>query len=67
MSVGSEFPVNLSGMGGFCALKHYLQEKTTTASRPWDVDRDGFEGAERSLEREAHARARGGTNSIRYQ
>ena len=40
---GSEFPINMSGMGGFCALKALsTREDFQTASRPWDVDRDGF-------------------------
>ena len=68
---GSEFPVNLSGMGGFCALKALsTREDYKTASRPWDVDRDGFVVGEGAavliLEREAHARARGVEILARY-
>ena len=41
---GSEFPVNLSGMAvSLCLLKALsTREDFKTASRPWDVDRDGF-------------------------
>ena len=68
---GSEFPINMSGMGGFCALKALsTREDFRTASRPWDIDRDGFVVGEGSavlvLEREAHARARGVEILARY-
>ena len=41
---GAEACVNLSGVGGFCACKALSErnDDPTTASRPFDKDRDGF-------------------------
>ena len=62
---GSEAAVNVMGMGGFNALKALStrNESPTTASRPFDLDRDGFvlgEGAGALiLEEYEHAIKRG--------
>jgi 3-oxoacyl-[acyl-carrier-protein] synthase II len=62
---GSEAAVNEAGIGGFNALKALStrNDDPTTASRPFDVDRDGFvlgEGAGALiLEEMNHALARG--------
>lgn len=62
---GSEAPITRSGIGGFGAMKALStrNESPETASRPFDVDRDGFvmgEGAgSLILEELEHARARG--------
>lgn len=62
---GSEAAVNESGVGGFNAMKALSQrnDDPTTASRPFDVDRDGFvlgEGAGAIiLEEYEHAVQRG--------
>lgn len=62
---GSEAPVTPASVGGFCAMKamSVRNEDPTTASRPFDVDRDGFvmgEGAGALiLEEYEHAKARG--------
>ncbi len=65
ISGGSEAAVNEAGVGGFNAM-HALSERNddpTTASRPFDVDRDGFvlgEGAGAMiLEEYEHAVKRG--------
>lgn len=65
ISGGSEAGVNTAGIGGFNAL-HALSTRNddpTTASRPFDKDRDGFvvgEGAGALiLEEYEHAKARG--------
>lgn len=65
ISGGSEAAVNEAGVGGFNAM-HALSERNdspTTASRPFDVDRDGFvlgEGAGAIiLEEYEHAMRRG--------
>lgn len=65
ISGGSEAAVNEAGVGGFNAM-HALSERNdspTTASRPFDVDRDGFvlgEGAGAIiLEEYEHAMSRG--------
>ena len=62
---GSEAAVNEAGIGGFNAM-HALSERNDspeTASRPFDLDRDGFVVGEGSaciiLEEYEHARARG--------
>lgn len=62
---GSEAAVNEAGIGGFGAM-HALSERNDspeTASRPYDLDRDGFVLGEGSacliLEEYEHARARG--------
>ena len=62
---GAEATVSPLGMGGFCAARALStrNEDPTTASRPWDRDRDGFvlgEGAGcMVLEEYEHAKARG--------
>ncbi|MBK9400113.1 MAG: beta-ketoacyl-ACP synthase II [Bacteroidetes bacterium] len=62
---GSEAAVNEAGIGGFGAM-HALSERNddpATASRPFDLDRDGFVLGEGSgcliLEELEHAKARG--------
>ncbi len=65
VSGGSEACVNEMGMGGFNALKALStrNESPETASRPFDVDRDGFVLGEGSgaliLEEYEHAKKRG--------
>jgi len=67
VSGGSEAAVNEIGMGGFNALKALStrNESPETASRPFDLDRDGFvlgEGAGALiLEEHEHAKRRGAT------
>jgi 3-oxoacyl-[acyl-carrier-protein] synthase II len=62
---GSEAPVTEASVGGFCAMKAMStrNDDPTTASRPFDVERDGFvmgEGAGALiLEEYEHAKARG--------
>jgi 3-oxoacyl-[acyl-carrier-protein] synthase II len=62
---GSEAPITPASMGGFNSLKAMStnNEHPELASRPWDVDRDGFvmgEGAGALiLEEYEHAKARG--------
>lgn len=62
---GSEAAVNEAGIGGFGALKALStrNDDPQTASRPFDVDRDGFVmgegGAALVLEEYEHAKARG--------
>jgi 3-oxoacyl-[acyl-carrier-protein] synthase II len=62
---GSEATVTLLGIGGFCALKALSErnDDPKTASRPFNIDRDGFvvgEGAGALvLEELEHARRRG--------
>lgn len=62
---GSEATVSPLGVGGFAAMRALStrNDDPTTASRPWDKDRDGFvlgEGAGvMVLEEYEHARARG--------
>lgn len=64
---GSEAAVNEMGMGGFNALKALStrNESPETASRPFDLDRDGFVLGEGSgaliLEEYEHAKKRGAT------
>ncbi len=65
MSGGSEACVNESGIGGFNALKALStrNDDPKTASRPFDVDREGFVLGEGSgaivIEELEHAKARG--------
>lgn len=62
---GAEAPVNLVGMGGFCALKAMStrNDEPQKASRPWNLGRDGFVIGEGAgvllLESLEHAKARG--------
>lgn len=62
---GSEAPITEASVGGFCAMKamSVRNDDPLTASRPFDVDRDGFvmgEGAGALvLEEYEHARKRG--------
>lgn len=62
---GSEAPVTEASVGGFCAMKAMStrNDDPATASRPFDVERDGFvmgEGAGALvLEEYEHAKARG--------
>lgn len=62
---GSEATVSPLGVGGFCAARALSSrnDDPATASRPWDVDRDGFVLGEGAgilvLEEYEHARARG--------
>jgi 3-oxoacyl-[acyl-carrier-protein] synthase II len=62
---GAESTVSPLGIGGFAAMRALStrNDDPTTASRPWDVDRDGFvlgEGAGALvLEEYEHARKRG--------
>lgn len=64
---GAEAPINEIGLAGFCAARAMSSrnEEPLRASRPFDVDRDGFvmgEGASvLVLEDLAHAQARGAT------
>lgn len=62
---GSEATINESGIGGFNAMKALSEnnEEMVTASRPFDVSRDGFVmgegGVALMLEEYEHAKARG--------
>jgi 3-oxoacyl-[acyl-carrier-protein] synthase II len=62
---GAEGTVSPLGVGGFCAARALStrNDEPTAASRPWDVDRDGFVLGEGAgvlvLEEYEHARARG--------
>jgi 3-oxoacyl-[acyl-carrier-protein] synthase II len=62
---GSEATVSPLGIGGFCAARALStrNDDPATASRPWDVDRDGFVLGEGAgilvLEELQHAKARG--------
>jgi 3-oxoacyl-[acyl-carrier-protein] synthase II len=62
---GAEAPITVLGVGGFAAMKALStrNDAPERASRPFDVDRDGFVVAEGSgmlvLETWEHARARG--------
>lgn len=41
---GAEATISMSGVGGFCASKALSErnDDPATASRPWDIERDGF-------------------------
>src|SRR5450631_4309474 len=62
---GAEATVSPLGVGGFCVVKALStrNDDPATASRPWDVDRDGFVLGEGAgvlvLEEYEHAKARG--------
>ena len=62
---GAEATISPLGIGGFCAARALStrNDDPATASRPWDVDRDGFVQGEGAgilvLEEYEHARARG--------
>jgi 3-oxoacyl-[acyl-carrier-protein] synthase II len=62
---GTEATVSALGVGGFCVIKALStrNDDPATASRPWDVDRDGFVLGEGAgilvLEEYEHAKARG--------
>ena len=62
---GSEAAITASGIGGFSAMKALSQrnDEPATASRPFDLDRDGFVlgegGGVLVLEELEHAKARG--------
>ena len=62
---GSEAGVNITGIGGFNALKALStrNDDSASASRPFDVNRDGFVLGEGSgcliLEELEHAKSRG--------
>jgi 3-oxoacyl-[acyl-carrier-protein] synthase II len=62
---GAEGTVSALGIGGFCAARALStrNDDPATASRPWDVDRDGFVLGEGAgilvLEEYEHAKARG--------
>jgi 3-oxoacyl-[acyl-carrier-protein] synthase II len=67
ISGGSEASINEVGLGGFTAMKALStrNDEPTKASRPFDVDRDGFVmadgGAALILEEYEHAKKRGAT------
>jgi 3-oxoacyl-[acyl-carrier-protein] synthase II len=62
---GAEATVSPLGIGGFCAARALStrNDDPATASRPWDIDRDGFVLGEGAgvlvLEEMEHAKARG--------
>ena len=62
---GAEATISPLGVGGFCAARalSLRNDDPATASRPWDVDRDGFVLGEGAgvlvLEELDHAKARG--------
>ncbi len=62
---GTEATVSALGVGGFCAARALStrNDEPATASRPWDLGRDGFVHGEGAgvlvLEEYEHARARG--------
>jgi 3-oxoacyl-[acyl-carrier-protein] synthase II len=62
---GTEATISALGIGGFCAARALStrNDDPAAASRPWDVDRDGFVQGEGAgvivLEEYEHAKARG--------
>jgi 3-oxoacyl-[acyl-carrier-protein] synthase II len=64
ISGGAESTVSPLGVGGFCAARalSHRNDDPATASRPWDIDRDGFVLGEGAgvlvLEELQHAKAR---------
>jgi 3-oxoacyl-[acyl-carrier-protein] synthase II len=62
---GAEATISALGVGGFCAARALStrNDDPATASRPWDIDRDGFVLGEGAgvlvLEEMEHAKARG--------
>ncbi|MGD8526017.1 MAG: beta-ketoacyl-ACP synthase II [Thioalkalispiraceae bacterium] len=64
---GAEMATSPTGLGGFCAARALSSRNDSpeTASRPWDVDRDGFVLSDGAgvvvLEEYGHAKARGAT------
>jgi len=69
---GSEAPIMPAGLGGFvaCRALSTRNDEPSKASRPWDVDRDGFVMGEGSgvfvFESLAHAEKRGATIIAEY-
>lgn len=70
---GSESPINPIGLAGFVAVKALStrNHEPQKASRPWDIDRDGFVMGEGAgvlvLESLEHAKKRGATILAEYK